>query len=172
MNWLLQVQWSPYIVGAGIGVLSWFTWLISNEPIGCSTSFSRTAGMIEKLIAGKKAERKLYYQEVKPEVDWQWMLVVGIVIGALISSLLSGDFNWQWVPPVWSLNFGDNAILRLAVGFTGGILLGFGSRWADGCTSGHGISGTMQLAISSWLSAICFFAGGIVMAHLLFRVIS
>jgi hypothetical protein len=172
MNWLLQVQWSPYIVGAGIGVLSWFTWLISNEPIGCSTSFSRTAGMIEKLIAGKKAERKLYYQEVKPEVDWQWMLVVGIVIGALISSLLSGDFNWQWVPPVWSLNFGDNAILRLAVGFTGGILLGFGSRWADGCTSGHGISGTMQLAISSWLSAICFFAGGIVMAHLLFRIIS
>jgi len=171
MNWFVQVQWSPYIVGAGIGVLSWLTWLISNEPIGCSTSFSRTAGMIEKLIVGKKVDSKLYYQEVKPQVDWQWMLVVGIVIGALISSLLSGDFNWQWIPPVWSLNLGDNTIIRLVAGFTGGILLGFGSRWADGCTSGHGISGTMQLAISSWLSAICFFASGILMAHLLFRVI-
>jgi hypothetical protein len=127
--------------------------------------------MIEKLIFGKKVDSKLYYQEVKPQMDWQWMLVIGIVIGALISSLLSGDFNWQWIPPVWSLSFSDDLALRLLVGFAGGILLGFGSRWADGCTSGHGISGTMQLAISSWLSTICFFAGGILMAHLLFRVI-
>jgi len=61
--------------------------------------------------------------------------------------------------------------LRLVVGFAGGILLGFGGRWADGCTSGHGISGTMQLAVSSWISAICFFIGGILMAQLLFKVI-
>jgi hypothetical protein len=171
MNWLTQAQWSPYIVGAGIGVLSWITWLISNEPIGCSTSFSRIAGMIEKLFRGKKVEKKLYYQEVKPEIDWQMMLVIGVVIGALISSLLSGDFRLQWIPSVWSLTFGDNMVLRLAAGFAGGILLGFGSRWADGCTSGHGISGTMQLAVSSWISAICFFIGGILMAQLLFKVI-
>ncbi len=171
MNWLMEVQWSPYIVGAGIGVLSWFTWLISSEPIGCSTSFSRIAGMIEKLFRGKKVEKKLYYQEVKPEIDWQMMLVIGVVIGALISSLLSGDFNLRWIPSVWSLNFGNNIVLRLVVGFAGGILLGFGSRWADGCTSGHGISGTTQLAISSWISAICFFIGGILMAQLLFKVI-
>ncbi len=171
MNWLMEVQWSPYIVGAGIGVLSWFTWLISSEPIGCSTSFSRIAGMIEKLFRGKKVERKLYYQEVKPEIDWQMMLVIGVVIGALISSLLSGDFILQWIPSVWSLNFGNNIVLRLVVGFAGGILLGFGSRWADGCTSGHGISGTMQLAVSSWISAICFFIGGILMAQLIFNVI-
>ena len=171
MNWLTQTQWSPYVVGAGIGVLSWITWLISNEPIGCSTSFSRIAGMIEKLFRGKKYEKKLYYQEVKPEIDWQMMLVIGVVIGALISSLLSGDFRLQWIPSVWSLTFGDNMVLRLAAGFAGGILLGFGSRWADGCTSGHGISGTMQLAVSSWISAICFFIGGILMAQLLFKVI-
>jgi len=151
--------------------LSWFTWLISSEPIGCSTSFSRIAGMIEKLFRGKKVEKKLYYQEVKPEIDWQMMLVIGVVIGALISSLLSGDFNLQWTPSVWSLSFGNSMVLRLVVGFAGGILLGFGSRWADGCTSGHGISGTMQLAISSWISAICFFIGGILMAQLLFKVI-
>ncbi|MDZ4120983.1 MAG: YeeE/YedE thiosulfate transporter family protein, partial [Candidatus Cloacimonadaceae bacterium] len=89
----------------------------------------------------------------------------------LISSLLSGDFRLQWIPSVWSLTFGDNMVLRLAAGFAGGILLGFGSRWADGCTSGHGISGTMQLAVSSWISAICFFIGGILTAQLLFKVI-
>ncbi len=171
MDWLMETTWSPYVVGIGIGVLSWLTWLISSEPIGCSTSFSRTAGMIEKLFRGKKVERKLYYQEVKPGVDWQWMLVVGIIIGALISSLLSGDFHWQWIPTFWSLNFGDNTVIRLITAFAGGILLGFGSRWADGCTSGHGISGTMQLAVSSWISAICFFIGGIIMAQLIFKLI-
>ena len=51
-----------------------------------------------------------------------------------------------------------------------GVLLGFGARWAGGCTSGHGISGTMQLAVSSWISAICLFVGGIVMAQLLFAI--
>lgn len=127
--------------------------------------------MIEKLFRGKKVENKLYYQEVKPEVDWQMMLVIGVVIGALVSSLLSGDFKLQWIPSVWSMNFENNVAIRLVVGLTGGILLGFGSRWADGCTSGHGISGTMQLAVSSWISAICFFIGGVLMAQLIFKVI-
>ena len=171
MDWLMELRWSPYLVGAGIGVLSWFTWLVSNEPIGCSTSFSRIAGMIERLFRGKKVEQKIYYQEVKPEMDWQMMLVIGIVIGALISSLLAGDFRWQWIPSVWSLNFGDDIVIRLIVALIGGILLGFGARWADGCTSGHGISGTMQLAVSSWISAICFFIGGILVAQLLFKII-
>lgn len=172
MNWLTETQWSPYAVGAGIGVLSWFTWLISRQPIGCSTTFARAAGMLEKLVRGRQVERKPYYQEVKPVVDWQWMLVLGMLPGALISSLLSGDFHWQWVPPMWAEAFGSHPLIRLVVAFAGGILLGFGARWADGCTSGHGISGTMVLAVSSWISAVCFFIGGILMATLLYNVIA
>ncbi len=172
MNWLREVQWSPYAVGIGIGVLSWLTWLISKKPIGCSTSFARSAGMIEKLIRGKQVEDKLYYQEVKPTVDWQWMLVAGMVVGALISSLLSGDFGWQWIPARGAAAFGTNTLLRVLVALLGGILLGFGARWAGGCTSGHGISGTMQMAVSSWISAICFFVGGIIMAQILFGLIA
>jgi uncharacterized membrane protein YedE/YeeE len=170
MNWLTDVKWSPYAVGIGIGVLSWFTWLISQKPIGCSTSFARTAGMIEKLFRGQKAEARPYYQEVRPVVDWQWMLVLGMIVGALISSLLSGDFSWQWIPARWAAAFGTSVPLRLAVALLGGVLLGFGARWAGGCTSGHGISGTMQLAVSSWISAICFFIGGTIMAKLLFYI--
>ncbi len=171
MDWLTQVKWSPYAVGIGIGILSWFTWLLSNEPIGCSTTFARSAGMFDRLFRRRGAEEMPYFQEVKPVVDWQFMLVVGIIIGAFVSSMLSNDFIMQWIPSVWRFHMGDNILFRLIIGFTGGILLGFGSRWADGCTSGHGISGTMQLAVSSWISAICFFAGGIFMAWLLFRVI-
>jgi uncharacterized membrane protein YedE/YeeE len=172
MNWLREVQWSPYAVGIGIGVLSWLTWLISKKPIGCSTSFARSAGMIEKLFRGGQVEEKRYYQEVKPTVDWQWMLVAGMVAGALISSLLSGDFGWQWIPDRWAAAFGTNVLLRVIVALIGGILLGFGARWAGGCTSGHGISGTMQLAVSSWISAICFFVGGIIMAQILFTLLA
>ena len=96
---------------------------------------------------------------------------MGVVIGSLLSALLSGDFHWQWVPSIWANTFGSNPVLRVIVALVGGILLGFGARWADGCTSGHGISGTLQLAVSSWISAICFFIGGILMAHFIFKVI-
>ncbi len=172
MSWLTETTWSPYVVGIGIGVLSWLTWLISHKPIGCSTSFARSAGMIEKLLRGPKVETRPYYQEVKPAVDWQWMLVVGMVVGALVSSLLSGDFQLQWVPSRWTAAFGTNVPIRLIAALLGGVLLGLGSRWAGGCTSGHGISGTMQLAVSSWISAICFFVGGILMAALLFALVA
>jgi hypothetical protein len=96
------------------------------------------------------------------------MLVVGMVLGAFLSALLSGDFRLQWVPPRWEAAFGGDRLTRIVAAGAGGILLGFGSRWAGGCTSGHGISGTMQLALSSWVSACCFFVGGIVTALLIF----
>ena len=168
MDWLTAWPWSPYAAGAGIGVLSWLTLFFSGHPLGCSTSFARTAGMIEKLFRGKNVEEKLFYREIPPVVDWQWMLVVGMALGAFLSAQLSGDFRLQWVPPRWEAVFGGDRMARTVVAVAGGILLGFGSRWAGGCTSGHGISGTMQLALSSWVSACCFFIGGIVTALLIF----
>jgi len=169
MEFITQVRWSPYIVGVGIGILSWLSFLISRKPIACSTTFAKASGMIEKLFRGKKVDLKPYYQKVKLVVDWQWMLVGGIVIGSLISAWLSGDFHWQWVPSVWAAAFGSDPSLRVIVALVGGVCIGFGARWADGCTSGHGISGTLQLAVSSWISAICFFIGGILMAHMIFK---
>lgn len=171
-DWLTELRWSPYVVGAGIGILSWFTWLISGKPIGCSTTFSRAAGAIERLVRGERALDRPYYREVAPAVDWQAMLVVGIVIGAAASALLSGDLVARWIPHQWEAAFGSGIGLRAVVALLGGIFLGFGARWADGCTSGHGISGTMQLSVASWVSAIGFFAGGIVVARLLFRVLA
>jgi uncharacterized membrane protein YedE/YeeE len=53
------------------------------------------------------------------------------------------------------------------VALVGGVFLGIGSRWADGCTSGHGISGTLQMVVSSWIAVICFFIGGVVTALLI-----
>ena len=48
--------------------------------------------------------------------------------------------------------------------------MAFGARMAGGCTSGHGISGTLQLSVGSWIAVVCFFVGGIATALLMFRV--
>ena len=171
MEWLYMKQWSPYAVGIGIGVLSWFAFLLSDKPIGVSTAFSRTSGMIEKLFRGKITTEKAYYKKFPPTIDWEWMLMVGILAGAFLSAGLSDSFRIAWVPMKWGSTFGDSPALRWIVSLAGGIIIGMGARWAGGCTSGHGISGTLQLAVSSWLAAAAFFAGGIITAFLLFRVL-
>ncbi len=173
MTLLTDVSWSPYAVGIGIGVLSWLSFLISGKPIATSTSFAQTGGMIERIFTGEKASQRPYYKKIKLNINWQWMLVIGVVIGSFISAIISGDFKTgQWVPSVWASAFGDGALLRVIVAIIGGIILGFGARFAGGCTSGHGISGPLQLAVSSWISAIFFFIGGILTAHLIFYVIA
>ena len=171
MDWFMMERWSPYVVGAGIGILSWVAFLLSDKPIGCSTAFSRTSGMIEKLWRGKKVHDKPYYQKFAPVIDWEWMLVVGVIVGACLSSRLSGTFALEWVPAQWQAAVGGHAVARWAVALIGGVMMGVGARWAGGCTSGHGISGTLQLAVSGWLAAMSFFAGGIATAMLLYKVL-
>lgn len=168
MDWLMMDRWSPYLSGAGIGVLSWLTFLLSDTALGTSTSYARTAGMLERLVRGSRVFERPFFQQTVPKVDWQWMLVLGIVIGSFLSALASGQLNIVWVPEPWATTFGGATLPRLLVAFSGGALLGIGARWGGGCTSGHGISGTMQLAVSSWVAALCFFAGGIATATFLY----
>ncbi|HBO43958.1 MAG TPA: hypothetical protein DD670_08510 [Planctomycetaceae bacterium] len=165
-------RWSPYAVGIGIGVLSWIAFVLSNKPIGCSTAFVRSAGLLERFFRGGKVDKKPYYQQFKPQVDWEWMLVLGVLIGALASAFLAGQFRWVWVPPVWAAEIGTSPVARWLVALAGGFCVGFGARWAGGCTSGHGISGTLQLAVSSWIAAVGFFVGGIATAMILYHVIA
>ena len=172
MAWLTMTSWSPYATGIGIGLLACLTFLLSNKPLACSTSFARTSGMIEKLFRGSKAAEKPYYKQFPPVVDWQWMLVVGVIIGAFISAVLSGEFSLTCVPGKWAEAFGDTPVLRLVVAVIGGVFIGMGARWAGGCTSGHGISGTLQLTLSSWLAVVCFFIGGVATAMLVFHVLA
>ncbi len=171
MEWLCAKQWSPYLVGIGIGILTWISFVLSDRPLACSTTFARTSGIIERLFRGIKVTKKQYYQQFPPTVDWQWMLVLGVIIGSFVSAKFSGEFRLSWVPLLWQQVAGDSRFIRWVVALFGGTIIGFGARWAGGCTSGHGISGTLQLAVSSWLASASFFAGGIATAMLIFRII-
>ncbi|MGC9515867.1 YeeE/YedE thiosulfate transporter family protein [Methanocrinis sp.] len=168
LDYLKMDLWSPYLVGGGIGALNILAVLLSDRPIGCSTAYSRTSGIIERLFRGSKVRDKAYYRKFEPVVDWEVMLVAGIILGAFLSASLSGEFRAETVPALWRERFGPDPFLRIAAAFVGGALLGLGARWAGGCTSGHGISGTAQLAASSWLAVICFFVGGVATAMILF----
>jgi hypothetical protein len=172
MEWLELQRWSPYVVGGLIGLLSCVAALLSDKYLGVSTALARTMGMIARLFARRQVDENAYFEKFPPRVDWEWMLVVGVVVGAFLSAALSGDLYALLVPERWVEAFGEGVSLRLVVALFGGILMGFGARWAGGCTSGHGISGTLQLALSSWLAVLCFFAGGIAAAMLIFRVIA
>lgn len=138
------------------------------KPLGASTSFVKASGYLVKFVDKGKVAKNSYYQKNKPEIDWGMMLVFGIIIGAFIAAFLSGDFNFQKVPAMWTERFSDSFLLRFIVAFIGGAFLGVGSRWAGGCTSGHGISGTSQLSVLSWAAAGAFFAGGIAVAFMIF----
>jgi len=168
MTWLMQGQWSPYIAGIGIGLLNCLAMLVSNKSLGCSTFFARTSGMIERLFRGNKVMEKAYYKKVTPTVEWDWTLVLGVFFGAFLSSVLSGQFQIQFVPSFWAAAFGNSVTLRWIMAIIGGALMGFGARWAGGCTSGHAIAGAPQLSVSSWLATVCFFIGGVATAMLLF----
>jgi uncharacterized membrane protein YedE/YeeE len=171
LEFLTIARWSPYIAGAGIGIVSCLALVFADRPLGCSTAFVKARGLIGKMISAEKTMAMEYYQEIVPKVDWPFMIIPGIIIGAFLSSFLSATFHLLWVPPLWASAFGDNIFLRVLAALAGGILLGFGARWAGGCTSGHGISGSIQLSFGSIVTAVCFFIGGIAVAMLLFRVV-
>jgi len=163
-------RWSPYVVGFGIGLLVWLSFLLSNKTIGASGAYAKSAGMLEALVRSD-SRQKAYYQKFVPKIDWEWMLVAGLIVGAFVSAVTSGDFRVEWVPPTWDAAAGHTPFLRWLTALIGGIILAIGARLAGGCTSGHGISGTLQLVVISWVATLCFFVSGVATAFIIYRII-
>ncbi|SMP72478.1 hypothetical protein SAMN06265222_11590 [Neorhodopirellula lusitana] len=163
--------WSPYVVGGLIGLLSMLTFYFSNKPLGASTAYARVAGLIGLQVAPRHTRSLHYFRDNPPKIGWELMLVLSAIAGAFLSAWTGGELTGKFLPVMWQDRFGaDSHLLRAAVAFAGGLLMAFGARMAGGCTSGHGISGTLQLAIGSWVSAICFFIGGIIAAMLMYSM--
>jgi uncharacterized protein len=162
--------WSPYLVGTLIGLLSMATFYFSNKPLSVSTAYARLAGLIGNLFSKGHTESLKLYQDKKPKIDWGVMLVFGMLLGAYIAAVTGGEVTAAWVPALWEGRFGPGVALRLGMAFVGGALLAYGARLAGGCTSGHGISGALQLSVSSWIALVCFFAAAVATAHLMYRL--
>jgi len=159
---------SPYWGGALTGVVAVLSVWIAGKFLGASTTFARTAGMIMKVFSPERVNNMPYFVRYSPKIDWQWMFLLGLLIGSFVAARLSRTFRWQAVPTMWQERFGNKLGGRAIVAFLGGILAVFGARLAGGCPTGHGLSGIMQLSISGFISVICFFASGIVVARLIY----
>lgn len=161
--------WSPYLVGALIGVLSWFTFHFSSQKIGASSFYATVAGFIGKAIAPKHTMKLAYYEEKPPKVNWEFVFVTATIAGAVLAAITGGEFGLRGMPLMWTQQHGaDSFMLYAAVSVLGGALMAFGARLAGGCTSGHGISGTLQLSVSSWITLIFIFLGGALVIRLLY----
>jgi uncharacterized protein len=169
-NPLTLRSWSPYVVGAGIGVLCWFAFWSADNPIGVSTAFETSMAMAERAVVPRVANGSSYFDGLGklPMIDWECAVVAGVFLGALLSVRLSGKVTRSSVPGSWAARFGPSAARRFLGAFVGGAVMIFGARLAGGCTSGHGISGTLQLALSSWLFLSVFFPVGVATAFLLY----
>jgi len=154
-------HWSPYVCGALIGILAAATVLISDKPLGISTAYARISGMLGMILAPDLTKRLEYFKNKKPIIEWEVMIFVGVIIGGFLAAWSGGTIHAQLLPDTWVQRFGaDSGTLRIITSIIGGVFLAFGARIAGGCTSGHGISGTMQLSIGSWIALIFFFIGG------------
>jgi uncharacterized membrane protein YedE/YeeE len=164
-------SWSPYAVGVGIGLLSIATFLFMDKALGVSTTSVRAAGLIESAVAPEHVAGNEYYTKYFAKaspIEWQFALVAMLPIGAFLAARLSRSRRVEHIPAVWRARFGDSRALRYAGAFVGGAILVFGARLAGGCTSGHGISGGLQLAVSGWTFFAATFAAGIAAAFALY----
>ena len=165
-----EPAWSPYLAGALLGVLTMLTLTISRRPVGASSAYADTAGLIGRALAPKHIASLPYYQDHKPSVSWTFLFVLGAIGGSFLAAWTGGELTGTYLQDLWVARFGpDSQMLRTVLAFAGGAIMAYGARMAGGCTSGHGISGTLQLAVGSWIAVICFFLGGIAVAMVLYR---
>ena len=125
--------WNPYLAGGLSGIVSILSVWIAGKYLGASTTFVRSAGMLESMIDTERVKQMDYFIKTAPKIDWQWMFVVGIFIGALIAALTSKSFKWQGLPDIWQQRFGDQSNGKRAVfAFCGGAIAMYGARLAGG----------------------------------------
>jgi hypothetical protein len=166
--------WSPYLAGVLVGLLAIASvyvstqWLGKTEYIGASTTFVRAAGLVEQTAVPDHVEKNRYFEKTKVRIDWQFMLVAGIFIGALIASVTDRSYKWESVPPIWEKRFGPSIGKRAVGAFAGGAVGMLGARMAGGCPSGHGLSGLMQLSVSGFVALAMFFGVGVIVAMLVY----
>lgn len=168
---LTDKAWSPYAAGGIIGLLQIPAFLIIETALGASSSYVTVGGLIASWLDPGIAGIDYVARHISATAKnwWQVALVIGIAVGAFISMKLSGATR-QPISPIWARALGsDSPARRYAVAFAAGFLMLLGARIADGCTSGHGLSGMAQLAVGSTVAVAAMFAGGIAAAFALLR---
>ncbi len=160
--------WSPYLAGAGLGFTLLASFIIAGQGLGASRAFTVVAGAVLNIAAPAYTSTLTYlskYLEQSLFQDWTFLELTGVLIGAVAGVLMSRRFKVQFDRGA-SMSVGT----RLMTAFSGGIILGFASRLARGCTSGVALTGSAEFALSGWVFVIAMFASGFLFAALFRRL--
>lgn len=139
--------------------------LFLRQPFGQSTTYSWVVG--ELVLPGFD-----YSRLVAATIGWEPLSDLGVIIGAFLAArFVSRRFTAfrPVVPPSWRNRFGTARAPRAAAVFGGAFLTLFGARMAGGCTSGHTLSGGVQLSVSAAVFTAAFLAAMILTARLIYR---
>jgi len=129
-----------------------FSKFASDRPIGASTTYPYVGDVLSGLTQND------YFTKIQKPGNWELIFLGGAFLAGLIGSLIKKTFGFQLVYENWEKYKGTSKTKRAVWAFVGGFVLIFGARMAGGCTSGHVLSGGMQVAFSSLLFAIVVFA--------------
>lgn len=181
MEFILQ-PW-PWFIGGPIIAIVMLLLIYFGKSFGFSSNF-RT--LCSALGAGKTCD---FFSYDWKSQKWNLLFLVGAVIGGFVAFHFLSDHQ---IPAISDATiaqlktmgfesagkeyspteiFQTMSLKNIVLLFVGGILVGFGTRYAGGCTSGHAISGLSDLQIPSLIAVIGFFIGGLLMVHVLFPLI-
>lgn len=182
IEWLSQ-PWPWYIGGITIGAMVPLLLFLANEPFGISSS-------LRHICAASLPSKTEYFNYNWKAQSWNLVFVIGVIGGGLLANLLVPDqqiaisqqtqieltelgiTDLSGLMPAQLFNFEALTSLHgLVLIVVGGFLVGFGSRYAGGCTSGHAIMGLSMFSVASLVAVLGFFAGGLIITHLVFPIL-
>ncbi len=151
--------------GIALGVLNSIMILVPvfNRPIGASTSFPYVADFMVGLSQNE------YFIKIETPGNWEMIFLAGAFLAGLIISIIKKEFKIKLIYSSWKKFKGNSSTKRVVWAFVGGFVLIIGARMAGGCTSGHILSGGMQLGISSLVFTIFTFVGLLVTGKFFYK---
>jgi hypothetical protein len=156
---------NPYLAGILLGVVLFSAFFFTGSGLGASGGLNRLLVYVEDLIAPGHINQVPYLIEMaggdkNPLDSWIVFLTVGTIIGGFISGWLNKRVKWETVKgPHISVRS------RWFLAFLGGMLMGYGARFARGCTSGQALSGGAVLSVGSWAFMFAVFGGAYALAY-------
>lgn len=157
-----------------------FRWLIAGIALAILTAGIFLSNVFDRVLgasgfypfAGDRIAglvNNSYFKNLESSGKWEMYFLAGAFLSGLILSLIRGDFKLTLIYDNWSKYKNNSASSRIVWSFIGGFLLITGARMAGGCTSGHIISGGMQLALSSWIFAAVVFGSFLLTGRLFYK---
>ncbi len=156
---------NPYMAGILLGVVLFAAFFITGSGLGASGGINRLLVVVEDAIAPGHVDRTPYLLSMaggqkNPLDSWVVWVTVGAVIGGFVSGFINGRVKVE-------TNRGPRVPIKLrwVMAFIGGALMGYGARFARGCTSGQALSGGAVLSVGSWALMFAIFGSGYALAY-------